>query len=614
MLENGDVWDDFARLKPMWRTSILQFVTQMSEKGWSLLSVEVPQRSLRVRLFRSQIDDPLVQLVLFRRQVTAAPPQPSSPSRHGKNPKEKPEPVSTSFGKGQARANIKNPQVRFQQDTDSSVEAFGKASHSRGNSSKQVRTEENTAAYGRRYRPREGPENEQTDNTTTFSNKHHRPSFSRDIMKSSGKRYDGPEGRVVSLTPALPRPQSSRSDHDGDALGTPTRSESVKSDDSREMSHLSRLQQLQRERPVPIRTDQGAEGVRLNQVHTFNEVAEYREPNADTARLNQAGTLAVRYGGSRRLEDYTQERVLDNSVRVRGYDMPGSVAGNSFPPKKLPTSLRSMRDINTERGRSHARELLRSRMGRESEDMKNGSSRTPRKQSSSEDKPNDEETILRTLRRYTTFEADASPTDAMANPDSSASTPFSSSPKEVEVQASEAQTGQTQRNPVSQHSYVPLASAARGLPGQIPLLTYGTWEPGQPKGPDEENLETGHISGSPERYSSTMQDEHPGRPAEDVSNATFALDASWRHIEPAQQQDPRSHFAFGERSSDSNNLYYRDSKPATPSDGAEESTTSPERVPPVHEDRDLTQSDAESNSGRKLSRRYTTVEEHSSEN
>ncbi|KAL9021754.1 MAG: hypothetical protein Q9180_008595 [Flavoplaca navasiana] len=391
-------------------------------------------------------------------------------------------------------------------------------------------------------------------------------------------------------------------------------SESPISDDPSEVSyipqkpeiynHLSRLQQLQQGPQAPIPTDQGAEGVRFNHVHTFNEVADSREPNVDTARVNQAGTLALRSGGSRRPEDYMQERVLDKSIRVRGYEMPGSVAGTSKPPKRPPTSLKSMREIHTERGRSHARELLRSRMGRESEDEKNSSSRVPPKQSSSEDKPNDEETILRTLRRYTTFEADPTPTDAMANPNSSASTPFSNSPKEVEVQASEAQNGQTHRNPISQHSYMPLASAEPGLPGQIPLLTYGTWESGQPKGPDEEKSEIGHTSGSPERYSSIMQDEPPEITAED---------ASWRHIEPAQQQDPRSHFTFGERPSDSNNLYYRDSRPATPSDEAEKDKTSPERVPQVHEARDLTQPDAISNPEVKLSRRYTTVEEESPE-
>ncbi|KAL9628305.1 MAG: hypothetical protein Q9204_005973, partial [Flavoplaca sp. TL-2023a] len=593
MLENGDVWDDFARLKPIWRTSILQFLTQMSEKGWILLSIEVPQRSLRVRLFRSQIHDPLVQLVLFRRQVTAAPPQPSSPSRHGKIPKEKPEPVSSYFGKGQPRVNIKNPHVTFQQDTDNSVEAFGKASRSRGNRSKQADTEENTAAYGRGYRPTEGPENEQTYNTTSSSNKHRGPSISDDFTKSSGKRYNGPEGWGVSLPSAQPRQQSSRSDHDGDALGTPMGSESPISDDSSEVpyipknpeidNHLSRLQQRQRERQALISTDRGADGVRFNHVDTFNEIADSREPNVDTARLDQAGPLALRSGGSRRLEDYMQERVLNNSIRVRGYDMPGSVAGNSTPPKRLPTSLKSMREIKTERSRSHAREVLRSRMGRESEDEKKGSSRIPPKQSSSEDKPNDEETILRTLRRYTTFEADATPTHAMANANSSASTPSASSPKEVEVQASEAQTGQLHKNPVSQHSYMPLASAAPDLPRQVPLLTYEILEPGQSKGPDEEELETGHISGSPERYSSTMQDEPPEITAEDGSNVTFALHASRRHIEDAQQQDIRSYFAFGEPPSDYNNLYYRDSKPATPSDEAEKDTTSPERVSQVHE-------------------------------
>ncbi|KAL8978188.1 MAG: hypothetical protein Q9205_006172 [Flavoplaca limonia] len=522
----------------------------------------------------------------------------------------------TSFntlGKGQPRVNIKNPQVTFQQDTDSSVEAFGKASRSRGNRSKQADTEENTAAYGRGYRPTEGQENEQTYNTTTFSNKHHGPSFSDDFMKSRGKRYDGPEGWGVSLPSAQPRPQSSRSDHDGDALGTPMGSESPISDDSSEVpyipqkpeiyNHLSRLQQLQQVPQAPISTDQGAEGVRFNHVDTFNEIADSREPNVDTARLDQAGPLALRSGGSRRLEDYMQERVLDNSIRVWGYDMPA---------KRLPTSLKSMREINTERSRSHAREVLRSRMGRESEDEKKGSSRIPPKQSSSEDKPNDEETILRTLRRFTTFKADATPTDAMAKPNNSASTPFASSPKEVEVQASETQTGQLHRNPVSQHSYMPLASAAPGLPGQVPLLTYEILEPDQSKGPDEEQLETGHISGSPERYPSAMQDEPPEITAEDGSNATFALDASRRHIEAAQQ-DPRSHIAFGESTSDDNNLYYRDSEPATPSDEAEKRTTSPERVPQVHEDRDLTQPNAESNSEVKLSRRYTTVEEDSPE-
>lgn len=450
MLKNGDVWNDFARLKPMWRTSILQFLTPMSEKGWVLLSVEVPQRSPRMRLFGSRVDDPLVQLVLFRRQVTAAPPQPSSPLRDGKNPNDKPSPVPTRTGKGPPGVTIGNPQVRFQ-DTNryyDSDEAYEKASRSRRNSRKQAHTEENTAAFGRGYRPMEGPQPiKNTHTTTTSFNKRNGPSFRGDTTNSSGKRYDEYEGSGVPPPPAPPRPQSSRRNHDGDALGTPTGSESPEWDDSSEMlslpqrreayNHLSRLQQLQQQyRQQPrhggIPTNQGAEGVRPEHIDTFNAIADSsssREPNVDTARLNQDRALVVRPGGSRRFEDYMQERVLDDSIRVRGYDIPGSVAGNPNRSEKLPTSAKAIWETNTERRWSLARELLRSKTHRESEDEKDGSIRSPRKQSSSEDQPNNEEMILRILRRFTTFQADATPIDAMANPNSPASTPLSSAPK-----------------------------------------------------------------------------------------------------------------------------------------------------------------------------------------
>ncbi|KAL8909099.1 MAG: hypothetical protein Q9207_000433 [Kuettlingeria erythrocarpa] len=532
MLKNGDVWNDFAHLKPMWRTSILQFLTPMSEKGWFLLSVEVPQRSPSMRLFGSRVDDPLVQLVLSRRRVTAAPRQSSSPLRDDKNPNDKP----TRIGKYRPRANIENPQVRFQ-DTDSSYgsdEASEKASRSRRNSKRQARTEENTAAYGRWNRPSDGPKPlQQHTHTTTYFNQPNRPYLGGDTTEPSGKRYDEHEGSRLPPQPAPPRPQPSRRNHDEHALGTPMGLESPELDDSSEelsltqrrkaYNGLSRLQQLQQQqlqqqqRQQPrhggIPTNQGAEGVRPEHINTFNAIADSsspREPNVDTARLDQDRDLAVRPGGSRRLEDYMQERVRDDGIRVRGYDIPGSVVGSRNRSRRLPTSVKPMWETNTERRWSLARELRRSKTHRGSEDENDGSIESCHEQPSSEDKFKDEETIVSTLKKYTTFQADATPIDAIASPNSPASTPSSSAPKEVQVQASEVQNGEAHRNRLSQDSDMPLASTAVGVPGQAPLsIGKEDVEPDQSKGSTNEELTADQISDFPDLEPGVIQNEPP---------------------------------------------------------------------------------------------------------
>lgn len=510
MLKNGDVWNDFARLKPMWRTSILQFLTPMSEKGWFLLSIEVPQRFPRMRLFGSRTDDPLVQLVLSRRQV-------------------KPKPVPTRTGKGRPRVNIRSPQVRFQ-DTDSSYdsdEAYEKASRSRRRSRKQACTEGNTAAYDRGNRPMEGSKPVQhTDPATTSFNKRDGSSFRGDTTRSSGKRYDVHEGSgVPPPPPAQPRPQSSTRNHDGDALGTSTGSESPEWDDLGEklsltqqreayngLSRLQQLQQQRRQQPIHsgIPTTQGAEGVRPEHIDTFNAIVDSssrREANVDTARLNQDRALVARPGGSRQFEDYMQERVLNDSIRVRGHDIPGSVAGYPNRSRELSTSVKPIQETDTVRRWLLGPELPGSKTHRESEDEEDGSIRSPRKQSSSEDKSDDEETIVRTLRRFTTFQGDVTPIDAMANPNSPASTPLSSAPKEVEVQATKVQNGEAHRNRVSQDSYMPLASAAGGVPGQVPLLSIEDVEPSQSKVSTEEELTTDQTFDFPYLHPSVIQDE-----------------------------------------------------------------------------------------------------------
>ena len=73
VLNTGDVWHEFARLKPLWRTAILQFMkfkNQDEENNWNLLLIEIPQRSSRMRLIGHKSDDQLIQLILFSRRDT----------------------------------------------------------------------------------------------------------------------------------------------------------------------------------------------------------------------------------------------------------------------------------------------------------------------------------------------------------------------------------------------------------------------------------------------------------------------------------------------------------------------------------------------------------------
>lgn len=69
-----DVWHDFAQLKPLWRTAILQFLSFKNEDKatrWSLLSIEIPQRSPRTRLLGHRSDDQVVQVIVLSRKNVA---------------------------------------------------------------------------------------------------------------------------------------------------------------------------------------------------------------------------------------------------------------------------------------------------------------------------------------------------------------------------------------------------------------------------------------------------------------------------------------------------------------------------------------------------------------
>lgn len=69
-----DVWHEFARLKPLWRTAIFQFLSFKNDDKatrWSLLSIEIPQRSSRTRLFGHKSDDQVVQVIVFSRKEMA---------------------------------------------------------------------------------------------------------------------------------------------------------------------------------------------------------------------------------------------------------------------------------------------------------------------------------------------------------------------------------------------------------------------------------------------------------------------------------------------------------------------------------------------------------------
>lgn len=69
-----DVWHEFARLKPRWRTAIFQFLSFKNDDKatrWSLLSIEIPQRSSRTRLFGHKSDDQVVQVIVLSRKEMA---------------------------------------------------------------------------------------------------------------------------------------------------------------------------------------------------------------------------------------------------------------------------------------------------------------------------------------------------------------------------------------------------------------------------------------------------------------------------------------------------------------------------------------------------------------
>lgn len=608
MLKSGDVWNDFARLKPSWRTSILRFLTQMSAKGWNLLSVEAPQRSPRIKVFGTRSDDPLVQLILFRRQATAAPPQPSSLMGDGKNPNVTPKPVPTRTGISRPGVDIQSPRVRFQHTDsfDDSDEAYGRASRSKRGRREHVHTEEDTAAHDRRNRPMGRPEPNRHTNTATISRRNYHE-----------------HGRE---TP--PRSESSESDNLSKMLSVPQRDRETRREG---YGYLSRLQQLQQQhRPQPqhdeITANLGAERNQPERNDTFNSIAEdlsRREPNLvslDPAGLNQDRAVVLRPGGSRRFKDYMQDRVLNDSIRVRGHDIPGSVAGKSSRPRRLPSSVKPIREIHSEHGWSLARQLLRSKTHRESEDEEDSSIQSPRKQSSSEEKLSDEEMVLRTLRKFTTFPANVTPINAVANLNSPASAPFSSAPEGIKVQAPKAQTEDAQRERVGQDSRISLAPAAVGVPGQEPLSTKEYVESGQSKGLREDEVMTDQKFIFRGLDPGVIQDEPAEITEEDASTGAFASDASKKQSQSANaffatdvashQQESRSNFDFSRDPGDNNNSYFHYRNVASPVDEAGEETPEAEKLPQVREGGELNHPDTESISVAKTTKsRSATVED-----
>ncbi|KAL8792210.1 MAG: hypothetical protein Q9195_005166 [Heterodermia aff. obscurata] len=82
---NGRVGQQIAKLKPLWRTHILQFLASKNSNNWSgddwsISSVEVPHKSSRTRFLGYARDDPLIQVILMREKVQKLPPSLLKPS------------------------------------------------------------------------------------------------------------------------------------------------------------------------------------------------------------------------------------------------------------------------------------------------------------------------------------------------------------------------------------------------------------------------------------------------------------------------------------------------------------------------------------------------------
>ena len=394
--KGSDVWRQFARLKPLWRTAILQFLNfkNPQEGGhWSLFSIELPQRSSRTRLFGYKSDDQIIQLIVFNREDISNVDdslRDNIKSATIDNPSILLKPPERPFV---TRGQAEEPSyIRTHDDIQDEIrhlEAEKNLLVSERNHAKRARersnvTEEIVIPRDSKNRPIEvieanriptPPYEEEVvyrrdrdasppahggtisgkkwvyrrpGSTVRFDQDQNGPEGPRSHDKSRNggdlviRRYgDTAEGDIVLSDreqerwndPSSPQQQQliiRRSEREN-AQNKSKESwlPSIPEKFSTQLREISSSPEPSRDRPRQDPTEiRERERGQRRRSYTTDRLRSERLESADAHSSNQELALVRRGGGSRRVDDYMKDRVLDRSIRVRGEDHPSSSFGN----------------------------------------------------------------------------------------------------------------------------------------------------------------------------------------------------------------------------------------------------------------------------------------------
>lgn len=520
--KGGDVWHQFARLKPLWRRAVLQFLEfkkQEENSDWSLLSVELPQRSSHTRIFGHRRDDQLIQLILFSRSDTSPPPSNGSVrrgnasetrsqvrytvgTRNSNDIKEEirqleAERDALKLEKSHSEAGRREDMVRPQErveviesrrgvnpynqpveviETKRNDDVTSREYMYAGNRNKELphslervdldRTEhERSRPHGESYRDtreeiivrevprsREGLREDEAigiQRTSTIPERRpvydeqyidirrkspspeRRPVYEEDIdirrKSKSPQRRTYSEAEFFPLRdsfdlvqrqdPSSPQNQQLVINRSEEADARATRRADRRS--RREMwmasseSSRERSKSVVRQSKRPGRYYNFERPARRSTIENTGERSTYRDralvrrSPSPYRHKDQPLALVRRQAGSRRVDDYMQDHVLDTSIRIRGDDHPGSPIDRHSRQKRSTAPFRTRQNTFRERGRMPMNRRLRWRKEEDSEyeDERAQAGYVEMKKSGPKPEPTDEELIERTLLKFTSDEA-----------------------------------------------------------------------------------------------------------------------------------------------------------------------------------------------------------------
>ncbi|KAL8893636.1 MAG: hypothetical protein Q9192_005074 [Flavoplaca navasiana] len=443
-LNNGRTWRDFARLSERLRAELMRFLNDQ-KKGWSLVLIDT-RKIMGIRGLRSIRHDKWVRFIIspprsIRRIIEVEEDDVESEKKDQKE-------INTSPWR-RAR-QVHDPTARdapLVLDNGHNVE--GERTWSRGEDDNVVQggsgAFERRAGGVERIPPREPPEGTR--------NPH-----------NDGLPPPQPTSNPFDYGPAPPSPTFSPYNY-----GSPPRRSTFMDNDryppqNQQLVLRDTNQQLARrsfERPrpppptliPPPRRDLPHEllrrtgspprevGAKLSSVrqdsppHDSSYDSGWKVVYPDEPNMERA---LVRHGGSPRVESYMREPVLNDSIRVRGEDVGETPVVVDGRTKRLSTLETTKPQVQARRHKVPAQHRLHRNKYETSEEEDYLPNSKPPWHAGSGAKLTDEEVILKTLRKFTTFQGDVNPSSSDDIAISSASTTSSHGRKESTVKSRRA--------------------------------------------------------------------------------------------------------------------------------------------------------------------------------